>query len=286
MRLRDRGDPRRRADAVRPHGLRVSASNGAVFVATDPASGSRPPSTLTPAELVRAAWHAFPGFLTVFLVVTAFPDERHRTWRAFPVANALAFPLAACWAVELWRLRRARIGASSGGDDARLARLADAFFANALRESERNRVHGTAWYLLGAWIALVVYPCDVAALSICALAFCDPAASVAGRAFRDARNNKRFANGKSAVGTLACFLVGAGVTFAMFRANAGVFDIKHDIEHEALTFSVLTFSAFVGGVVAGVEFFAADAYVNDNALIPVVVGAAAWPARGALLGWA
>jgi dolichol kinase len=48
----------------------------------------------------------------------------------------------------------------------------------------------------------------------------------------------------------------------------------------------LTFSAFVGGVVAGVEFFAADAYVNDNALIPVVVGAAAWPARGALLGWA
>jgi diacylglycerol kinase (CTP) len=286
MRLRDRGDPRRRADAVRPHGLRVSASNGAVFVATDPASGSRPPSTLTPAELVRAAWHAFPGFLTVFLVVTAFPDERHRTWRAFPVANALAFPLAACWAVELWRLRRARIGASSGGDDARLARLADAFFANALRESERNRVHGTAWYLLGAWIALVVYPCDVAALSICALAFCDPAASVAGRAFRDARNNKRFANGKSAVGTLACFLVGAGVTFAMFRANAGVFDIEHDIEHEALTFSVLTFSAFVGGVVAGVEFFAADAYVNDNALIPVVVGAAAWPARGALLGWA
>jgi len=49
----------------------------------------------------------------------------------------------------------------------------------------------------------------------------------------------------------------------------------------------LTFSAFVGGVVAGVEVFAADAvHVNDNALIPVVVGAAAWPARGALLGWA
>jgi dolichol kinase len=221
-------------------------------------------------------------------VVTAFPDERHRTWRAFPVANALAFPLAACWAVELWRLRRARIGASSGGDDARLARLADAFFANALRESERERVHGTAWYLLGAWIALVLYPCDVAALSICALAFCDPAASVAGRAFRGARNNVRFANGKSAVGVLACFLVGAGVTFAMFRANAGVFNIEHDVfntEHEALR-RVLTFSAFVGGVVAGVEFLAAAVSVNDNALIPVVVGAAAWPARGVLLGWA
>ena len=284
MRLRDRGDPRRRADAVRPHGLRVSASNGAVFVATDPASGSRPPSTLTPAELVRAAWHAFPGFLTVFLVVTAFPDERHRTWRAFPVANALAFPLAACWAVELWRLRRARIGASSGGDDARLARLADAFFANALRESERNRVHGTAWYLLGAWIALVLYPCDVAALSICALAFCDPAASVAGRAFRRHKHNKRFANGKSVVGVFACFLVGAGLTHTMFRANNGVFNIEHD-EVVSTFRRRLTFDAFVGGVVAGVEFLAAAASVNDNALIPVVVGAAAWPARGALLGW-
>jgi len=78
------------------------------------------------------------------------------------------------------------------------------------------------------------------------------------------------------------------VTFAMFRANNGVFNIEHDIEHEAaLECRVLTFSAFVGGVVAGVEVFAADAvHVNDNALIPVVVGAAAWPARGALLGWA
>lgn len=221
-------------------------------------------------------------------MVTAFPDERHRAWRAFPVARALAIPLAACWAVELWRLRRARRAPSGRETTTRLARLADAFFANALRESERERVHGTAWYLLGAWIALVLYPCDVAALSICALAFCDPAASVAGRAFRGARNNVRFANGKSAVGVLACFLVGAGVTFAMFRANAGVFNIEHDVfntEHEALR-RVLTFSAFVGGVVAGVEFLAAAVSVNDNALIPVVVGAAAWPARGVLLGWA
>ena len=292
MRLRDRGTPRRRADAVRPHGPRASAPNGAVFVATDPVSGALPPSTLTPAELVRAAWHAFPGFLTVFLVVTAFPEKHHRTWRAFPVANALAFPLAICWAVELWRLRRARRATlksrrdrlGSAGGDARLARLADAFFANALRESERYRVHGTAWYLLGTWIALVLYPCDVAALSICALAFCDPAASVAGRAFRRHKHNKRFANGKSVVGVFACFLVGVGLTHTMFRANNGVFNIEHD-EVVSTFRRRLTFDAFVGGVVAGVEFLAAAASVNDNALIPVVVGAAAWPARGALLGW-
>jgi hypothetical protein len=50
----------------------------------------------------------------VFLVVTAFPDERHRTWRAVPVAQTLAFPLAACWAVELWRLRRIHLAPPRG----------------------------------------------------------------------------------------------------------------------------------------------------------------------------
>ena len=112
--------------------------------------------------------------------------------------------------------------------------------------------------------------------------FCDPAASVAGRAFRRHKHNKRFANGKSVVGVFVCFLVGVGLTHTMFRANNGVFNIEHDVS----TFRRrLTFDAFVGGVVAGVEFLAAAASVNDNALIPVVVGAAAWPARGALLGW-
>ena len=79
MLLRDRGTSGRREDALRPHVPRASAPSGAVPVATDPAPSPPPPSTLTPRELVRAAWHAFPGFLTVFLVVTAFPDERHRT---------------------------------------------------------------------------------------------------------------------------------------------------------------------------------------------------------------
>ena len=72
------------------------------------------------------------------------------------------------------------------------------------------------------------------------------------------------------------------MTHTMFRANNGVFNIETRV---VSTFRVLTFDAFVGGVVAGVEFLAAAASVNDNALIPVVVGAAAWPARGALLGW-
>ena len=292
MRLRDRSHSGRRADARRPHGSRASAPKGAVFVATDPASSPGPPSTLSPAELVRAAWHAFPGFLTVFLVRTAFPNEHHRAWRAFSVARALALPLAACWAVELWRLRlrRTRRGVASAA-----ARLANAFFARALRDTERDRVHGTAWYLLGVCASLCLYPCDVAALSICVLAFCDPAASVAGRAFGDARLNRRFANGKSVVGSLACFAVAFATAHALFRPDAGLFrdargsatttpePRRRDVEADA---AVACFAAIVGLIAAGVEFLGSAAGgVNDNAAIPVLVGAAAWPARGALLGW-
>ena len=228
----------------------------------------------------------------MFLVVTAFPDERHRTWRAVPVARALALPLAACWAVELWRLRRVR-RAPPRASSFFFARLADGFFARALRENERDRVHGTAWYLLGSFLSLSLYPCDVAALSICALAFCDPAASLVGRSslFRDARRNRRFANGKSAVGAVACFAVGVLTTWSLFRPRSGVFSVASANANGRASSSrsdariVILFGVVVGVVVAVVEFVGSKTFVDDNALIPVLVGAAAWPARGVLLGW-
>jgi dolichol kinase len=221
----------------------------------------------------------------VFLVVTAFPDERHRTWRAVPVAQTLAFPLAACWAVELWRLNRVRRAKDPNAGRANIvARAAEGFFAKALRENERDKVHGTAWYLLGAFTSLLLYPCDVAALSVCALAFCDPAASLVGRSvlFRAARFNRRFANGKSVLGFVACFSVGVLTTWLLFRPATGVFSVD---DADASASFVILFGVVVGVVVAVVEFLGSKTFVDDNALIPVLVGAVAWPARGALLGW-
>ena len=244
---------------------------------------------------------------------TAFPNEHHRAWRAAPAARALAFPLGACWATELWRLRRGRSRDFVRSNEnegsrkkkkqsapSRLARLADAFFARALREDERDEVHGTAWYLLGAWLTVCLYPCDVAALSICVLAFGDPAARVAGRGFarrvdaatrRDAR--LFFSNGKSVVGSAACFLVAFATALVLFRPEVGVFGEKQRRRATDATvlgsrdLAVVCFGAIVGLVAAGVEFLgSAGGRVNDNATIPVLVGAAAWPARGALLGWA
>ena len=184
-----------------------------------PASATTTRGGLTATELARAAWHAFPGFLALFLVREVFPDEPHRTWRAHVVARALAPFLVACWLVE-WARLRAGI----------LPTVAHRAFAAILRPSERHGVHGTAWYLLGVCVALSAYPADAAVLAIAHLAWCDPAASVVGRALGDVPwlgGGKRFASGKSWIGTLACAATGAAVTYALF-APGGTFAARED----------------------------------------------------------
>ncbi|MDA9099217.1 hypothetical protein N9L76_09830 [bacterium] len=189
-----------------------------------------PPSHLSPTELVRAVWHCFPGFLTVFLVNTVCPGERHRVWRATPVAIWLAPLLVTCWAVEYLRLKV--FTSWKTGDDQNhnsawtFTTIFNVFFQKILRSNEHSKVHGTAWYLLGVTTVLFFYPCDVAVLSICHLAFCDPAASVVGRSaffMTGTHRNARFANGKSWRGTAACATVGYCVTWYLFRVNGGVF---------------------------------------------------------------
>lgn len=125
-------------------------------------------------ELIRAAWHAFPGFLAIWLYRTMFSDRPYRTWRAHPVALALLPLTVACWGVEWLRLTpRFRNHTSRDANDKSsypLARALDAVDA-ILRDGERRRIHGTAWYLLGVCISLTVYPSDVAVLSVCHLAW-------------------------------------------------------------------------------------------------------------------
>ena len=281
-----------------------------------PASGTTARGGLTATELARAAWHAFPGFLALFLVREVFPDESHRTWRAHVVARALAPFLVAVWLVEWARLDHEHI----------LPSVARRAFAAILRPSEQHAVHGTAWYLLGVCIALAAYPADAAVLAVAHLAWCDPAASVVGRALGDASwlgGGKRFAGGKSFIGTFACAATGAAVTYALF-APGGTFAAR-EIAVAATTTSVrrgnthsaagavsadptdptrLVALAVVGGLTTAlVELFggcrgarkasvervgfvrvALSGAANDNFTIPIVTGGVMWGARVALLG--
>ena len=149
----------------------------------------------------------------MWIFLHAYRDEAFRTWRAHPVAVYLAPLTAACWLVEWVRLcwRRETLG-SVGASGLRLLEA-------SLRPSEMRRVHGTAWYLLGVCVSLAAYPADVAVLSICCLAWCDPAASFVGKALGEhPRFGGRFGSGKSFAGTAACALTGAATTAALFSA--------------------------------------------------------------------
>ena len=245
-RLGDARTPREPARASRAQSRRVARGarrrrpprRSAAARRDAPASGTTARGGLTATELARAAWHAFPGFLALFLVREVFPDESHRTWRARVVARALAPFLVAVWLVEWARLDHEHI----------LPSVARRAFAAILRPSEQHAVHGTAWYLLGVCIALAAYPADAAVLAVAHLAWCDPAASVVGRALGDASwlgGGKRFAGGKSFIGTFACAATGAAVTYALF-APGGTFAAR-EIAVAATTTSVRRGIAFIRG---------------------------------------
>lgn len=85
-----------------------------------------------------------------------------------------------------------------------------------MRESEVRGTNGVVWYLVGTLTVLLVFPKDVATLSILLLSWCDTAASTFGRAW--GKYTPKIRKGKSLAGCLAGFLVGA-VTAMMFLGS-------------------------------------------------------------------
>ncbi|RPB18772.1 hypothetical protein L211DRAFT_843222 [Terfezia boudieri ATCC MYA-4762] len=82
-----------------------------------------------------------------------------------------------------------------------------------MRESEVRGTNGVVWYLVGTLTVLLVFPKDIATLSVLLLSWCDTAASTVGRAW--GRYTPRVRKGKSLAGCLAGFVVGA-VTAVFF----------------------------------------------------------------------
>ena len=46
----------------------------------DASEATAPAHKITGKELFRSTWHAFPGFLTLWLLFTFFADKPLRTW--------------------------------------------------------------------------------------------------------------------------------------------------------------------------------------------------------------
>jgi len=126
-------------------------------------------------------------------------------------------------------------------------------FSSFIRKNEANKITGTAPYVLGIALTLLLYRTDIATAAICFLAFGDVAATTVGERY----GRTKISGEKSLEGTLA--FVAAAVLSGILLNFAGI----HLLHGLVLTGSIIA---------AGVELLPLP--VNDNLVIPVVSGGA------------
>lgn len=140
-------------------------------------------------------------------------------------------------------------------------------FSRIMRAGEERRLSGIAYYLLGCTLAVILFPRDVAVLSIMFLAFGDPVAALVGVA-----GGKRFwpmdlsAGNKSLEGSFACFLVCGILTLGIsyfLPTTQGL------LIHERVLFALIGgFSASLGELI--------PLRTDDNFSMPLISGTTLW----------
>lgn len=136
----------------------------------------------------------------------------------------------------------------NGGSVILISRLT--LIASRRRDNGRF-VFGPVTLAIGALLALSLYPSSAAAIAIYALAFGDSISSIAGKLFGSLKIP--FTNGKTVVGSAACFMVVMFIAF-VFTEN-------------------LSSAIIIGATAAAIEAFSTNDL--DNIIIPIGTGAVA-----------
>lgn len=140
----------------------------------------------------------------------------------------------------------------------RLNRIFLQICGSLARREEVNAHTSMVSCIIGAFIAVAVFPRPIAVLSFFLLAFADPAASVIGILF----GKDSLWNGKSIQGSLACFVV-SFVVILVFVSN----------QHLAATGFLPI--AFIGAFVTALAELGI-VKIDDNFSIPIFGGASVW----------
>lgn len=142
-----------------------------------------------------------------------------------------------------------------------------------MRESEKEKVNGVVWYLIGVLFCLSLLPEDIACVSIMILSWADTAASVFGRLFgkyTPPLPSPPFATRKSLAGTIAASSI-AGLTATLFWATPiaqiGKRRLLASEGKNAIPLPLLCIgSGIVGGVAEALELGGVD----DNLSLPIL----------------
>lgn len=132
-------------------------------------------------------------------------------------------------------------------------RFIQSHFGSFIRKNEANKLTGTAPYVLGIGLTLLLYRADIATAAICFLAFGDVSATAVGERY----GRTKISGEKSLEGTLA------------FAAAAALSGVLLNFAGIHLMPGLILAGALVA---AGVELLPLP--VNDNLVIPVASGGA------------
>lgn len=159
-------------------------------------------------EVPRKALHSSIGVVVLALYASSFTIP--------PLVSVLSVLLVAIFVLDLIRL-----------NNPRFEELYELVCGPLMRESEKHKINGTVWYLIGVIFVLTFYPADIAVVSILILSWADTAASTIGRLWgrytpplprRIPYIGLKFAPRKSTAGYAAAFIMG-GIITAIFLGN-------------------------------------------------------------------
>jgi len=126
------------------------------------------------------------------------------------------------------------------------------YFHSLLRGEEKKKLTGTAYFLGGVLLSILLFDVDIALFSITILTVGDPAASTIGK-----RWGRYRIKGKSLEGSMAFFITTAMVGLILQRLWPG-----------------LPATVIIAGVVTGTLTELLSTKVNDNFLIPLTAAGA------------
>ncbi|CAD6579547.1 MAG: hypothetical protein TREMPRED_002515 [Tremellales sp. Tagirdzhanova-0007] len=221
------------------------------------------PTTVVDWEIPRKALHSSIGVITLILNHLDPPTIR-------PLLTLLITILAIVVSADVLRLNVPSF-----------AEFWESYLGFLMRESERNKVNGVIWYLVGVITVLGLYPRDVAVVSILTLSWSDTTASTLGRLWGKYTpplpshlpgvKGLPFAARKSLAGFLAATVTGILICSGFWwKGSLGRWTVLDDQAWWGLWVT----AAVVGFGGAVVE--ALDLGLDDNLTLPILSGAIIW----------
>ena len=192
-------------------------------------------------HLMRRIWHASWGFTYPFLYFYYFTQKQF----LILIGIIIVFYLI----LEVIRLKNPPLHKKMVHP-----------YKELLRESELRGINAGLYYNLSIFVAVLIFPKNIALLSALYIGFADPMAAIFGTIW--GKKSIQLLPGKSLIGSLAAFFTCFMITILFLR-------------NTPLLFSQLFCISLIGGAAGSLaELFSFK--IDDNLTIPIVSGSIVW----------